>query len=49
MIDRLPENLMIKIKRFYRDDERIKEMEREIISFLHELDCLEKQIREVNK
>ncbi len=46
--DRLPENLVIKIKRFYRDDEKIKEMESEIVAFLNELDCLEKQIREAS-
>lgn len=43
--DRLPEGLQLRVVRFYRDEARIKEMEREVESFLGELASLEQQMR----
>jgi putative phage-type endonuclease len=47
--DRLPERLQFDSVRIWRDDEKIAEMEAEIVKFLDELDALECKFKEDTK
>ena len=47
--DRLPERLQFDSVRIWRDDEKIAEMESEIVKFLDELDALECKFKEDTK